>query len=132
MPNWDPVYPELIDWENNPPSTRTPIDEVNLGKGDKALRELDDRVLALGRSWDTILLASGWSTSGGVITYTVNTDFFDDDDHPIAQVWGTNTPETEDEVTQRNYITKIICTSSSVVVYASTQPTVDLKLIMRR
>jgi len=127
MPNWEPLYNERINWEKLP-SHKSPIDDINLNKGDSALYELDKRVLALGKSIDFILYATNWNNN----TYTIDTDFFEDDDHPIAQVWGVNTPETYNENISRSYITKIICTSNNVVVYASQTPTVNLKLIMRR
>ena len=132
MPNWESVYPERINWENSP-SHASEIDEKNLNKGDSAVYEMDKRILALGKSIDFILEASRWQGTYSPYTYTIDTDFFEDDDHPIAQVWGINTPETSDEINQRNYITKIICTSTNVIVYAGNgKPTVDLKLIMRR
>lgn len=130
MPNWEPVYPERINWENTP-SKATEIDEINLNKGDKALYEMDRRILSLGKSYEFILDPNNWNN----YVYTIQTDFFEDDDHPIAQVWGTNTPETYDEISDRAKIQKILCTSTAITIYAnsSSSPiTQTLKLVIRR
>lgn len=127
MPNWDPVYPERINWENLP-SHASEIDERNLNKGDSALFEMDKRILALGKSYDFILEPSNWVNN----VYTISTNFFEDDDHPIAQVWGINTPETSQEISDKSKVYKILCTSSSITLYSSSTITQTLKLIIRR
>lgn len=53
MAIWEKIY-ELIGWENQP-STKTPINARNLNKMDIAINELDDRVLDLGGSVESIL-----------------------------------------------------------------------------
>lgn len=129
MPNWEPVYPERINWENTP-SKATEIDEINLNKGDKALYEMDRRILSLGKTYEFILDPNNWND----YTYTIQTNFFEDDDHPIAQVWGRNTPESYEEIMDRAKIQKILCTSTAITIYAdrSSPITSTLKLIIRR
>ena len=70
------AYPTRINWENNPPSIATPLNDTNLNKMDLALYEIDGRVVDfdLTKANQSDLLqtikALTYNTETGVFTFT--------------------------------------------------------------
>lgn len=120
---------ERINWENG---MRTPLGAANLNKGDKAI---DDLVKYVNKSGEYTISANNWQSSSSSIYPYINTigaqGVFSNSDYPIAQVWGMGEIETSDEMLGISYIAKVIVDPSGIKVYATSQPTVDLKLILK-
>ncbi len=118
---------ERVNWENG----RTPLGANNLNKGDKAIADLVDYV---NKSNIFTLQSSAWHATGNAQypwSMTISSDQYNSSDIPICQVWGTNEIETDIEVTNITYIKKVIVDSSGITVYASSKPTIDLKLVLK-
>jgi len=70
------AYPTRINWENNPPSIATPLNDTNLNKMDLALYEIDGRVVEfdLTKANQSDLLQTiktlTYNTETGVFTFT--------------------------------------------------------------
>ena len=127
MPNID--Y-DRINWQNIP-SPNTALEADNLNKMDKAIYDIVNYV---NKASEFILSSSAWvTTSNEQYPYklAIASSNYSDSDYPICQVWGVNEIETEDESLCITYIKKVIVNSLGVIVYASTQPTVDLKLVLK-
>lgn len=121
---------EKVDWEDEP-STQTSVSRRNLGKMDDALYRISKK---LDKTSEIILQSSGWISSGeSQYPYKLFSaiDKFEDDDHPLCQVWGVNEIETEDELNCIKMVKKVIVDHTGVTVYASDRPTVNLKMILR-
>lgn len=123
---------EMIDWEDEP-STQTSVSQRNLGKMDKAIYDI---ATYLNKKIDKeyVLLADNWIVSGDIIYpyyYVISSTEYSDNDHPLAQVWGINAIETEQELDAIKLITKVVVSSSSITVYASGSIDTDLKLVLK-
>jgi len=121
---------DLINWEDSP-STSTPIARRNLDKMDRAIYDVANY---LKKTNTYILESSSWVSSGNSIypyKLVIQSDKYTNDDSPICQAWGMNDIETQDELTSINYIKKVIVDLSGVTVYASSKPTVNLKLVVK-
>ena len=119
---------ERVNWENG---TRTPLGAANLNKGDKAI---DDIAKYLNKTGEYTLQTSAWTaTSSEQYPWVLNISStkYSDDDTPIAQAWGMGEIETSDEITSISYIKKVIVNTSGIKVYASSKPTVNLKLVLK-
>lgn len=120
---------ERVNWENG---TRTPLNANNLNNMDKTISEVVNYINKVG---EYILLNSGWTniSSTGVYTYKyfISTSIYSDSDIPTCQPWGMHDIETQDEITSISYIKKVIVDSTGVTIYASSKPTVDLKLVLK-
>lgn len=131
---WEAVYPSRINWANGS-GGKTPVDEGNLNKGDKALREIDDRVLKLGVINDYVLNATGWTNLADDLyydwKYTISTDIYSDDSSPEAIVYTNGDNETEDAHNALSYIGKVWVDSTGVKIYATSKPNIDLNLRIR-
>lgn len=115
------------------PSNLTPLASRILNRMDKAI---DDIVKHINKEEEYTLNSSGWvsiSSYEGPYNYKyfISTNIFSDDDIPICQTWGMNDIETQDEITSIGYIKKVMVDSSGITVYASSKPTVNLKLILK-
>lgn len=133
--NWEKVYPERINWTNR---GGPPLDENNLNKGDKALREIDDRVISVGVINDYILEPSKWNLASGpediYYRYVYSIDeagVYKNDSSPMAIVMTTGENESDEEHNSISYIGKVWVDENGVRVYATTPPTVELKLRIR-
>lgn len=123
---------EKVDWEDEP-STQTSVSRRNLGKMDQAIYDIA-KYLNKKTDKEYILSADNWIVSGDIIYpyyYSISSTEYSDDDHPLAQVWGINTIETEQELDNIKLIAKVIVSSSSITVYASGSIDTDLKLILK-
>ena len=120
---------ERVNWENG---VRTPLNDVNLNKSDKALYEV---VQHINKTNTYTVSANNWSsTSNPVYPYQNRIyvpNVYSDDDIPAAQLWGTNEIETTEEITSIGYITKVIVDKTYITIYAKDRPTVDLKLSLK-
>lgn len=120
---------ERVNWENG---KRTPLNANNLNNMDKTISEVVNYINKVG---EYILLNSEWShiSSEGAYTYKyfISTYIYSDSDIPTCQTWGMHDIETQDEITSISYIKKVIVDSTGVTVYASSKPTVDLKLVLK-
>lgn len=132
--NWEKVYPERINWTNRPGS-KTPINDDNLNKGDKALRVIDDRVLSLGVLNDYVLSANNWVRSSDEFyykwQYTISCDIYSDDSSPDAIVYISGGNETDLEHSAIDYIGKVYVDSNGIKVYATSKPEIDVNLRIR-
>lgn len=132
--NWEKAYPERINWVNRP-ATTTPINDVNLNKVDAALRTIDDRVISVGfkRTYD--LTASKWSTGSDdsyyPYSYKIATADYEDDSTPDAVVYVNSSSETAEEHAAIESIGKIWCDHTGVTVYATSKPSMNLKLQLK-
>ena len=121
---------ERIDFQDKP-STLTPMAARILNRIDKAM---DDVVTYLNKSATYIMTSSGWTATGETTypyIYEISTNKYANDDTPIAQVYGTHDIDTADEIICAKYIGKVIVNTTGVKVYATNQPTVDLKLVLK-
>lgn len=121
---------ERIDFQDRP-ATQTPLGERNLDKMDKAIYDI---ATYLNKEGEFILQASSWSASGSS-TYPyklfIQDGRYSDDDKPFGQVWGMNEIETQDEIDCIKYIKKVTVGHTGITVYATSAPTVNLKLILK-
>lgn len=121
---------EMVNWEDEP-STQTSVSRRNLNKMDKAIY---DMAKYLNKSKTYILETSSWIGSGSDIykyMLQISTTDYTDNDMPICQVYGINDIETQDEITSIGYIKKIIVNNSGILVYATSKPISNLKLILK-
>lgn len=121
---------EKVDWEDEP-STQTSVSRRNLGKMDQAIYDI---AKYLNKEGEFILQTSSWSSSGSS-TYPyklfIQDGRYSDDDKPFGQVWGMNEIETQDEIDCIKYIKKVTVDHTGITVYATSAPTVNLKLILK-
>lgn len=131
---WEKVYPERINWANSA-AGKTPVNETNLNKGDKALRIIDDRVLQLGYVKCVELLSENWveASDEGIYQYVyfIETDDYSNESSPIATLYIDGNNVSEEEERNLNYIGKIWCSSTGIKVYALERPSMDVKLVLR-
>jgi hypothetical protein len=121
---------ERIDFQDRP-STQTPLGERNLDKMDQAIYDI---ATYLNKEGEFILQSSSWSASGSPIypyKLFISDERYGDNDKPFGQVWGINEIETQDEIESIGYIKKITVDHTGITVYATSAPTVNLKLILK-
>lgn len=123
--NWEPAYPEKINWQNLP-ATNTPIDEVNLGKSDNALRIIDDRVISLGKTNTYTIQPNEWYASGNPdypYMWFKSTSDYSDDDNPSGIVTGVGNPPQKAAQTEiSDNIAFAYCDHTGVYLYANFKP----------
>ena len=126
MPNIDF---ERVNWENG---ANTPLNDINLNKSDRAL---DEVVKYINKTNTYSIETYSWQSTGNPIyPYKARiyaNGIYSNSDIPIAQVFGMNDIETQEEITSMSYVTKVIVDAQGIDVYAKDQPTVKLKLVLK-
>lgn len=131
---WSRTYPERINWVNNAPP-QTPIDQVNLNKMDKAIFEMDARLMELGYTKIFDLSKNSWQDSDPNDAYpfyqTIESSLYSDDSTPMAMISSSGKDETKAEMDAVAAISKVWVNSTGITVYSTIKPTVDLTLTLK-
>lgn len=130
---WNRSYEERINWVNGS-GGNTPLDEKNMNKMDKALQEIDGKLMSTGAPHEHRVPSNNWYyTSSGTYPYyqTISTSIYKDDSVPVAILSTPGKEETAAEHESLSYVKKVWFDSNGITLYATNRPTANLKLLVR-